>query len=315
MKPIKSIALTFAILVFIFLFTCVYVVNEGQNALLIRLGQLVVTPQKKVFVANPGPHLKWPFIETVKLFDTRLQSFDIQSSRILTAEKKDLLVDYYVKWRIVNLPLYYTTTGGNQTQAQQLLMQSLNDALRAQFGRRTIKDVIADDRSSIMAALLTQADQSAKPMGIAVTDVRIKQIDLPSEVSNAVYERMRAERERVATERRSEGKAQAEIIRANADATVTVTLAQANAKAAALRAQGDAQAATIYANAYSQNPSFFEFYKSMQAYLNVFSQQNSVIVLQTNQNDFMRYFTNPSATGAINTTVPAMTPAAQTQGG
>ena len=314
MKPIKSIALTVAILVFVFLFTCVYVVNEGQNALLIRLGQLVLNPQKKVFVANPGPHLKWPFIEEVKLFDTRLQTFDIQSSRILTAEKKDLLVDYYVKWRITNLPLYYTTTGGNQTQAQQLLMQSLNDALRAQFGRRTIKDVIADDRSSIMAALLAQANQSAKPMGIAVTDVRIKQIDLPSEVSNAVYERMRAERERVATEHRSEGKAQAEIIRANADATVTITLAQANAKAAALRAQGDAQAATIYADAYSQNPSFFEFYKSMQAYLNVFSQQNSVIVLQANQNEFMRYFTNPNSAGAINTTVPAVAPATQAPG-
>ena len=290
----KRTGLIAAIVVLVLFYMSSYIVYEGQQAMLLRLGKIVTNSRTNVpYIMGPGLHFKWPFITTVAIFDTRLQTLDIKSSRIVTAEQKDLIVDYYVKWRITNLPLYFTRTGGSQSQAALLLEQQLNDGLRAQFGRRTISDVVSNDRTSIMDALSKQANLNAQSLGISVLDVRIKRIDLPNEVRSAVFDRMRTGRERVATEHRFTGKAEAEAIRANADANATLTVASAKAQAATLRSQGDAQAAKIYSDAYGQDPSFFAFLRSLEAYKKVFgeSQTNNVFVLKPDS-DFFKYFNN-----------------------
>lgn len=279
-----------ALLAFIVLaYSTTFIVNQGQQALLLRFGVIVKNAQGSPKIYEPGLHVKIPFIYQTQLFDTRLQTLDIQSSRIVTAEKKDVIVDYYVKWRIANLALYFTRTSGLRSQALLLLEQQLNDNLRAEFGRRTITDVISDDRTNIMDNLNKQINSTAKELGIDVIDVRIKRIDLPTEVSAAVFDRMRAERERIAMEHRAQGRAKAEAVRANADATVTLTVATATAQAAQIRSEGDALAATLYTAAYSKEPSFYAFYRSMGAYQTVFANKNDLIVLQP-QGEFFRNF-------------------------
>jgi len=287
----------------LFIYSSIYSIAEGQHALLLRLGNLVTsgsTHLPKVY--GPGLHIRMPMIDDVLLFDTRLQTLDVGSSdasnppRIVTLEKKNVIVDYYVKWRIRNLTLFYTRTGGSYSKAQQLLAQQLNDSLRAEFGRRTITEVVSDDRTNIMDRLRAQADATARSLGIEVIDVRIKRIDLPEEVSSAIFEQMRAEREKVASEHRSQGKALAEAIRAKADANATITVARAQAEASHIRGKGDAAAATIYTQAYSKNTSFFIFLRSLQAYKNSFTSKDDVIVLQPSNTAFFRYFKNSGAT-------------------
>ena len=297
----KSNTLTVAIIGFILLsiiYSTAYVVYEGESALLLRLGNIQTdSATGKAYIKGPGLHFKIPFLMQAKIFDVRLQTLDIKSSRIMTAEQKDVLVDYYVKWRIGDLSLYYTRTGGNTTRADLLLEQQLNDSLRAEFGRRKINEVISDDRANIMAALNKQADINAQRLGIDIVDVRIKRIDLPTEVSTAVFERMRAERERVATEHRSTGKANAEAIRAQADANATITVAKAKEEAAWIRSEGDAQAAKIYADAYNKNSQFFAFYRSLEAYKKVFDKNNpnNILVLKPDS-EFFKYFTSETGT-------------------
>lgn len=291
MSTYKLVCIVVLLVLAVLGYSSVYIVSEGQQALLLRLGSIEKNAQTGApCIAGPGLHWKWPLITWVKIFDTRLQTFNIKSSRIVTAEQKDVIVDYYVKWRIVNPTQYFISTGGDAHQAGVLLEQQLNDGLRAQFGRRTITDVIADDRTTIMDTLDRQANASAQKLGLAVIDVRIKRIDLPSEMSNAVFERMRAERERIAAEHRATGKSNAETIRAKADADVTITIATAKAQAAAIRGQGDAEAAKIYADAYDKDSAFFAFWRSLQAYKNVFANaQNTVLVLRPDS-QFFRYF-------------------------
>lgn len=274
------------VIVLILLFSGLFVVKEGQEALVSRLGNLQVNAEKQPVVYTPGLHFKLPLITEALMFDTRIQTLDIESSRIVTAEKKDVLVDYYVKWRIINLAKYYTSSGGIRARAEVLLEQQLNNSLRAQFGQRTIPEVVSDDRSKIMSTLRGEADQSAKPLGIDVIDVRIKAIDLPKEVSAAVFSRMRAERQRVAAEHRANGKSLAEAIRAKADADVTIMLAGARQKAAKIRAKGEGKAAQIYANAYNKSPSFYAFYRSMLAYQDTFNSKNDLLVIGPNSQFF-----------------------------
>jgi modulator of FtsH protease HflC len=271
-----------------------FVVREGQTALLLRFGKMAIDHKtNKPYVYGPGLHVKVPFITQTKKLDARLQTLDMQSSRILTAEQKYVLVDYYVKWRIKDFPLYYTRTGGNSFRAESLLSQKINDALRAQFGVHTISEVIADDRENIMSALRTQADVSAEGLGISVIDVRIKRIDLPQEVSQSVFSRMRADREKVAAQHRADGKAQAEAIRAKADATATVIVAKAKADAANIRAQGDKEAGLVYIKAYGKNYSFYNFYRSLKSYTDVFNDNKSVLVLNPNGH-FFDFFADQS---------------------
>ncbi len=284
------------IIVLILLFVAygsLYTVNEGQQALLTRLGEIINDPDTgKPYVIGPGLHFKTPFINQVRKFDTRLQTFTVQSSRILTQEQKYVLVDYYVKWRINDLPIYYQRTGGQAFEAENLLQQRINDALRAAFGRRTITEVVSGERENIMENITKQASQSAQNIGASVIDVRIKSIDLPKEVSDSVFSRMRAEREQVATKHRADGKARAEAIRAMADAKAAVVVAQSNTDSAKIRAEGTKEAAEIYNTAYSQDANFYAFYRSIQAYQNSFNQKRDILLLSPDS-DFFKYFKNP----------------------
>jgi membrane protease subunit HflC len=291
MKAIKGLELGLLICLIVAVLSCIFTVREGNQVLLLRLGKIEVDTQGKPKVYQPGIHFKLPFITQARYFDVRLQTLAIESSRIVTEEKKDVLVDYYVKWRVNNLPVYYTRTNGDSHAAEVLLEQQINDGLRAQFGRRTIKEVVANERADIMELLRKKANQRAAELGIDVVDVRLKGIDLPDEVSAAVFERMRAERERVAAEHRSEGKAQAEAIRAQADANVTITLAKAKSEAIKLRGEGDAQAAKIYASAYNKDPKFYSFYQSLLAYGSAFKDKKDILVLSPDS-QFFKYFNN-----------------------
>lgn len=294
MSILKTTLAIIFTLVAILVLSSVFTVREGQQALLLRFGKMDTNPKTgKIEIFGPGLHFKKPFIEHARLFDARIQTADVQSDRIVTAEKKHVLVDYYVKWRINNFPIFYTRTGGNYQQASNLLQQQLNDSLRALFGKRTIQEVVAEDRVKIMVSLLGQANSSAKNLGIDVIDVRIKKIDLPETVTNTVYQQMRAERERVATGHRSQGKADAEAIEAQADANVTVVIANAKAQAAKIRAQGDALAAETYNDAYSKDAEFYAFYRSMLAYQHSFDTKKDILVLKPDS-QFFRYFNNDS---------------------
>lgn len=276
----------------VLIYSSFYTVTEGQNTLILRLGKIVTNSEGQPVIESPGLHFKLPLVDSIRWFDMRLQTLNVDSSRILTQEQKYVLVDYYAKWRIENIPLYYTRTGGDANQARVLLQQKINDSLRAEFGRRYLSDVISDARAAIMTKLQTEANKNAHDLGIAVIDVRIKRIDLPTEVSASVFDRMRAERELVATKHRSDGKAAAEQIQAQADANATVIEASAKANAAKIRGEGEAAASRIYADAYSKDPEFYAFYKSLQAYKDIFNnnKENNILVLKPDS-QFFKYFT------------------------
>lgn len=290
MSALKKLSLAGAVIVLLILYNTLFVVNEGQRGLLLRLGEIVQDNNGRAVVANPGLGFKMPLLNQVRLFDTRLQTLAVKSSRILTKEQKYVQVDYYIKWRIEDLALYYQRTSGDVLRTETLLQQQVNDALRAAFGERTISDMVSGERVNVMALLKNSANVTAKNLGINVIDVRIKAIDLPEEVSEAVYNRMRTKREEVATDHRGAGRAQAEAIRATADAQATVKVAEAKMQAAKLRAEGIAEAAKIYSQAYSQDPEFYAFYRSLQAYKNSFNSKNDFLLL-TPESDFFRYFT------------------------
>lgn len=280
-------------LVLVLLITCVFTVTQGQQGIILRLGRLVKDSETdKVKVLNPGLHFKMPFIESVRIFDTRIQTMDIKSTRIVTKEKKDVMVDYYVKWQITNLAQYFKSTGGNEFKAETLLEQQLNTLLRAQFGKRTISDAVSGGRDDVMELLRTAAEKQAGELGINVVDVRIKGIELPANTSNAIYQRMRADMQKIANRHRADGQAAAEEIQAKADANVMVLLAKTNSNAQQTRAIGQAQAAAIYAKAYSQNKEFFALYRSLIAYEGSFHNKKDILVLDQSSS-FFDYFKHP----------------------
>jgi modulator of FtsH protease HflC len=280
--------ITFIILMI--LLTSLFTVNQGQQGIVLRLGRLVGDAQTgQAKVLGPGLHVKTPFIESVRLFDTRIQTLDIKSSRIVTKEKKDVIVDYYVKWRIEDLARYFKSTGGNEFKAETLLEQQLNTSLRAQFGKRTISELVTGGRDDVMGLLRDNAEQQAKGLGVHVVDVRIKGIELPPTTSNAVYQRMRADMQKIANRHRADGQATAEAIQANSDAEVTVLLAKARSEGEIIRARGQAEAAAIYAEAFSKNKAFFVFYRSLKAYEASFNNKQDLLVLDQSS-AFFEYF-------------------------
>ena len=268
----------------------IYVVKEGERAILIQFGKVERNAETgEAMVFEPGLHFKIPFIETVKRLDARLQTLDGDPDRFVTSEKKDLIVDTYVMWRINDFSTFYlSTNGGNILQAEALLTRRINSGLRSEFGSRTISDIVSGERDELMREALIKGAQSASDLGVEVIDVRVMQINLPNEVSQSIYQRMRAERQAVATEHRSEGREQAEFIRADVDARVTVMLADAQRQSREPRGEGDAQAAKIYADAYSQDAEFFSFIRSMEAYTDSFSSGSDVLVLD-GKSDFFKY--------------------------
>lgn len=261
----------------------VFTVDERQKAILFKFGEILRSDYE------PGLHFKMPVINNVRKFDQRILTIDQQPERFLTAEKKDLIVDSFVKWRIADVEEYFKTTQGDEELAGRLLYQNINNGLRDEFGKRTVQEVIAGDRTEIMKIMTAEATDKAKTLGIEVIDVRIKKIDLPARVSDSVYRRMRAERERVARDFRSKGAEAAERIRADADRQRSIILAEAYRDSEIVRGQGDAKATNIYAQAFSKNEDFFRFHRSVNAYKNNFSTAEDIILLEPDS-EYFRYF-------------------------
>jgi len=284
----KIAAGVLAVLLVLVGFNSFYVTGEGQGALVLQFGRVVRTDNA------PGLHFKWPLLQQVVRLDNRLLTLDAQPESYATAGKKSVDVDFYVKWRIEDDAAYYRATGGDELQAIQRLNPVVKDALRDAFGARTLRDLVTGGGQAAAAQVRRQADVIArKSMGVAVLDLRIKRIGLPDEVSDAVYKRMRADRMQLASELRSSGQQAAETIRADADRQGQVIRADAERDAARVRGEGEAQAAAIYAQAYGQDPEFFAFYRSLQAYRKAFAHGKSVLLLKPGAG-FLRYFGDPS---------------------
>lgn len=261
----------------------VFYVNQQEKAILFQLGKTVSAEFR------PGLHFKTPFLNNVRTFDGRVLTLDTKSERFLTSEKKNVIVDSFAKWRIGDVGLYYTTVGGDEYQANLRLDQIMKDAMRGEFGLRTIKQLISEDRSELRKTLLEKLSPVAAKFGIELIDIRIKRIDLPPEVSSSVYQRMRAERERVAREFRSQGSESAELISAEADKQRQVLLANAQRDAENIRGHGDAESADIYAKSYGKNAEFYAFYRSLQAYQTAFEKTQDTLVLKPDS-DFFKYY-------------------------
>ena len=268
-----------------------FTVDQRQNALVFQLGEVVSVKK------NPGLYFKLPLVQNVRYFDTRILTLDAaEPERFITSEKKNVLVDSYIKWRVIDARQFYVSVGGDETRAQIRLNQTVNDGLRAEFGKRTIHDVVAGQRDKVMNLIRTKADQDARKIGVQVVDVRIKRVDLPESVSENVFRRMEAERKQVANELRSTGAAEAEKIKADADKQKEVIVAEAYRDAQRVKGEGDAKASAIYAAAYGKNPEFYAFYRSMQAYRDSFKSKSDVMVLDPSA-DFFKYMKNPRAAG------------------
>ena len=269
-------------------FSSVMVVNEGERAIVARFGK-VLKDEEGTKVFAPGLHFKLPAVDKVRYLDARIQTLDGAADRFVTSEKKDLMVDLYVKWRIRDFEKYYlSTNGGVKANAESLLQAKINNDLRTEFGRRTIKEIVSGKRDELQTDALENASESAENLGIEVVDVRVKQINLPANVSNSIYQRMRAERQAVAKEHRAQGKEQSEIIRATIDANVTVKIAEAERKALTIRGEGDALAAKIYADVYGKDAEFYSFLRSLEAYKASFAGKNDIMVLEP-ESDFFKY--------------------------
>lgn len=260
-----------------------FTVDEREKAILFRLGEIVRTDFK------PGLHWQTPFVNNVRKFDARIQTLDAEPERYLTSEKKNVIVDSFVKWRIDDVANYYTATGGDALRANLRLSQIIKDGLRGEFAKRTIQEAISGERREIMDIITELANKEAKAFGINIVDVRIKRVDFPQDISDSVYHRMRAERQRVAKDLRSRGAEAAEKIRAEADRKRTVLLADAYRDAEKIRGEGDAAATDIYAKAYSKDIEFYSLYRSLNAYKKSFSNKSDMLVIEPDS-EFFKYF-------------------------
>ncbi len=281
----QKIIIIIGAVLFLIVSSALYTVNETQVAIKLRLGEIVTVDD------TPGLKFKTPFVNNVVKFDNRIQTLDAPAERFLTGEKKNVIVDSYVKWRIVDAEQFYKSTGGNIARANNRLAQIVKTGLKSEFSKRTIADVVSGERSEIMSNILKMANKDIVEFGIKIIDVRIKRIDLSQEVSNSVYRRMQAERQRVAKEFRSKGAEEAEIIRAAADKERTIILANAYRDSEIVRGEGDAVSANNYAQAYNKNADFYSFYRSLESYKKSFGQNNDIMVLNPNT-EFFRHF-NP----------------------
>ncbi|QIM63798.1 protease modulator HflC [Pasteurellaceae bacterium Orientalotternb1] len=285
-----------AVVVFV-LFQSIIVVQEGQRGIMLRFNKVHRDADNKVVVYEPGLHFKVPMIDQLKTLSARIQTLDGQEDRFVTVEKKDLLVDSYVKWKISDFGQFYTATGGDYQKASDLLRRKVNDRLRSEIGSRTIKDIVSGSRGELMAGAqkaLNAGEDGAEKLGIEVVDVRVKQINLPNEVSSSIYQRMQAERAAVAREHRSQGEEKAEFIRADVDRKVVLILANANKTSEELKGQGDAQAAKIYADAFNQEPEFYSFIRSLKAYEESFAEGKNNMMLLKPDSQFFRFMQVPT---------------------
>jgi membrane protease subunit HflC len=282
---VVGLALVAVVLASLALFT----VDQRENAIVFQLGEI------KEVITEPGLRAKWPLIQNVRYFDRRVLTIDEpDTERFVTSEKKNLLVDSFVKWRIEDVRQYYISMNGDEARARSRLTQIINSALREEIGRRNVPDVVSGERDKIMQIVRDKVVQDAKPFGIQIVDVRLKRVELPQDVSESVYRRMEAERRAVAAELRSLGASEAEKIRAEADKDREVIIAEAYRDAQRVKGEGDAKAAAVYARAYGENAEFYAFYRSLEAYRASFRSRSDVLVLDPNS-DFFKYLRNSGA--------------------
>jgi len=267
-------------------YSSIFVVSPRERVVLVQVGEIVGADYE------PGPHFKWPLIQTVHRFDRRVMTLTGDIERVLTSENKNLAVDYFVKWRVADPVQYYLSTHGDGDRAQSLLTESVENDLLAEFSKRTIRQAVGDDRNEIVAAVQVQLAQAATSLGMEIEDVRIMKLDLPDKVSDTVYDRMRSERQEVIRTLRAQGDAAANEIRADAERERTVMLADAYKRAEILRGDGDAKAAGIYADAYTADPSFYSFYRSLELYRSTIGKDDFLILKP--QGELFQYFNPPA---------------------
>ncbi len=286
MKNYASILLGTLVALVLLAYSSLYVVDQRQQAILFQLGEVVDVK------TSPGLYFKIPLAQNVRYFDSRILTLDTaEPERFITSEKKNVLVDLFVKWRIVDVKQYYVSVRGDEMLAQTRLSQTVNSSLRDEFGNRTVHDVVSGERDKIMEIMRQKADADARKIGVEVVDVRLKRVDLPQEVSESVYRRMEAERKRVANELRSTGAAESEKIRADADRQREVVLAEAYRKAQEIKGEGDAKASAIYASAFQPNPEFYAFYRSLEAYKQSFRHKSDMMIVDPSS-EFFKYLKN-----------------------
>lgn len=291
MNPKLNVALGTLALFLLLAKLCLFTVAQRENAAVFQFGQI------KEVITEPGLHFKLPLIQDVRYFDNRILTLDTpDTERFITSEKKNVLVDSFVKWRIQDVKQYYVSVQGDEARAQTRLSQTVNATLREEFGKRTVHDVVSGERDKIMDVVSKKVDEDAKKIGIDIVDVRLKRVELPAEVSESVYRRMDAERKSVASELRSQGFSDGEKIRAEADKDREIIIAEAYKNAQRIKGEGDRRASAIYAQAFGDNPEFYSFYRSLEAYRAGFKSKNDVLVLEPNS-EFFRYFRNPGKGG------------------
>ena len=277
--------------IFVLASMSMFTVDQRERAIIFQLGEI------KDLIDEPGLHFKWPLIQNVRYFESRIITLDTpDTERFITSEKKNVLVDSFVKWRIGDLKQYYISVQGDEQRAHTRLSQTVNSALREEFGKRTVHDVVSGEREEIMRIVREKLEDDAKRIGVSVVDVRLKRVELPQEVSESVYRRMEAERRAVASELRSQGFSEAEKIRAEADREREIIIAEAYKEAQRVKGEGDRRASAVYASAFSDNPEFYAFYRSLEAYKSSFSKKSDVLVLEPTS-DFFKYFRNPGKGG------------------
>ena len=268
-----------------------FVVDQRQNAIVFQLGEVVSVK------TEPGLYFKVPLMQNVRYFDSRILTLDTgEPERFITAEKKNVMVDSFVKWRIVDVKQYYISVGGDEMRAATRLMQTVNSSMREEFGKRTIHEVVSGERERIMTVLREKTDSDARKIGVQVLDVRLKRVDFPVEISDSVYRRMDAERKRVANELRASGAADGEKIKADADKQREVILAEAYREAQKTKGEGDAKASALYAGAFGRDAEFYAFYRSLEAYKQSFNNKSDVMVLDPSSS-FFKYMKNPGKAG------------------
>ena len=279
----KKILLVIVIILILTLLMSLYTVNEREIAIKLRLGKIISIEDK------PGLKFKTPFVNNIIKFDKRIQTLDAPAERFLTGEKKNVIVDSFVKWRIIDAKQFYISTGGSIARSNNRIAQIIKTGLKSEFSKRSIVDVVSGERSEIMASIAQLVRKDISEFGIEIVDVRIKRIDLSEKVSDSVYRRMQAERQRVAKDFRAKGAEEAEVIRAIADRKRTIILANSYRDSEKIRGDGDAISSNNYANAYSENPEFYSFYRSLESYKKSFNKQNNILVLNPNT-EFFRHF-------------------------
>ncbi|URJ29352.1 protease modulator HflC [Blochmannia endosymbiont of Camponotus modoc] len=335
---------SFVICVIIVLFFSLFTIEEGHKGIILRFGKVLRDADNNSLIYNPGLHIKIPFIETIKILDSRIQTMDNQADRFVTMEKKDLIIDSYVKWRISDLSRYYLATGGGDIcQAEVLIKRKFSDRLRSELGRLNVQGIVTDSRNKLMTDVRASLNHgtsgeeapgsyfnnnikkfnfhsknydssmqeqyrvsdlvnpnSMAALGIEIVDVRIKQINLPTEVSDAIYQRMRAERDAVARRHRSQGREEAEKLRATADYEVTRTLAEAKRQSLIIRGEADAETAKLYATTFNEDPSFYALVRTLRAYENSFKKNNNDLMVLSAETDFLRFMKSPKSITELN---------------